>query len=89
MVAPGLYRRRRNSEPDGGDWSPRELNPEFGAVSRSVSVLVLRWRPVCNCGPGRQTPKVGAGDHAGQDAQPAPQRLTLLGGVYRHPLVSR
>ena len=62
-------------------------SPESGAVTRSA--LVLNCRPGRCRGPGRLTPKVGAGDHPGEDAQTAPQRLLLLGGVRRRPLVSR
>ena len=62
---------------------------EDGSVSRSISVLVLRWWPGRGCGPGLLTPKVRAGDDSGKDAQTAPQRLLLLGGVRHRPLVSR
>ena len=62
-------------------------SPESGAVTRSA--LVLRRRPGRSSGPGLLPPKVGAGDDPGQDAQTAPQRLLLLGGVLRRPLVSR
>ena len=62
-------------------------SPESGAVTRSA--LVFRRRPRRSSGPGLLTPKVGAGDDPGQDAQTAPQGLLLLGGVRRRPLVSR
>ena len=58
------------------------------SLSVSVSVLVLGGRPGLRPEPGRLTPKMGAGDHPGEDAQPAPQRLPLLGGVRRRPVVS-
>lgn len=63
--------------------------PESEPVSPSVSVLVLRSRPGRMQGPGRLTPKVGAGDHTGEDAQPAPHRLPLLGGERRGPAVGQ
>ena len=62
---------------------------EDGSVSRSIPFLALRWRPGRGCGPGRQTPQVGAGDHPGQDAQPTPHRLSLLGGAGRRPPLRR
>ncbi len=62
---------------------------EDGSVSRSIPFLALRWWPGRGCGPGLQTPQVRAGDDPGKDAQTAPQRLLLLGGVRRRPLVSR
>ena len=65
-------------------------SPESGSVSLSVSVLVPRCRPGRSLGPGRQPLQVGAGDDAGQDAQPTPDRLALLGGaVWRFPLRRR
>ena len=61
-----------------------------GPLGLSVSVLVLRWRPGRSPGPGRLTTQVGAGDHPGDDAQPATQRLPLLCGVrWRSPLPRR
>ena len=62
---------------------------EDGSVSRSIPFLALRWWPGRGCGPGLLTPQVGAGDHPGQDAQTAPQRLPLLGGVCRRPPIGR
>ncbi len=56
--------------------------------SRSVSILGLYGRPRCRQRPGRLTPKVGAGDHPGQDAQPAPHSLLPFGGVRRSSAVS-
>ena len=65
-------------------------SPESGPVSRSVPILALRRRLRRSPGPGRPTPEVGSGDHAGQDAKPAPDRLPLLGGVrWRSPLRRR
>ena len=49
-----------------------------GLVGPSVPNLVLRRRPGRSTGPGRLTPKVGAGDDPSQDAQPTPHRLPLL-----------
>ena len=60
-----------------------------GSVSRSVPVFVLRWRPGRSLGPGRLTTKVGACDHAGQDAKPTPHRLPLLWGVRRRSPLRR
>ena len=59
------------------------------SFSLSVSVPVLGCRPGRSHGSGLLTSKVGAGDHPGDDAQPAPQRLPLLGGVRRRPLAYR
>ena len=61
--------------------------PESGPVG--CSVPVLRWRSGRSHGPRRLTLKVGAGDHPGEDAQAAPQRLPLLGGVRRRLSVCR
>ena len=73
----------RNGESRTWTWG----TPEDGSVSRSIPVLVLRRRPGRSCGPGRLPLQVGAGDDAGQDAQPTPDRLALLGGaVWRFPL---
>ena len=58
-------------------------------VSRSVCVLALRRRLRRSPGPGRQTPQVSAGDHSGQDAQPAPDRLPLLGRARRRSPLRR
>ena len=68
----------------GCDGAPRD-----GSASRSVCVLALRCWPGRSCGPGRLTPQVGAGDHSGQDAKPAPHRLLLLGGMRRRPAIVR
>ena len=73
----------------GGIGTQTQGAAEDGSVSRSISSLDLRWWPGRGCGPGLLTPQVGAGDHPGQDAQTAPQRLLLLGGVRHRPLVSR
>ena len=69
----------------------RECAPKLGirAVQPSVPVLVLCCRPGRSPGPGRLTTQVGAGDHPGQDAQTAPHRLPLLGGVRRRPAIGR
>ena len=65
-------------------------SPESGPVSRSVPVLVLCCRPGRSPGPGRLTPKMGAGNHPGQDAKPTTHRLTLLCVVrWRSPLRRR
>ena len=65
-------------------------SPESGPVSRSVPVLVLCCRPGRSPGPGRLTPKMGAGNHPGQDANPTTHRLTLLCVVrWRSPLRRR
>ena len=70
-------------------WNGSRRGSKSGPVGPSVSVLVLHCRPGRSRGPGRLTPKVGAGDHPGDDAQPAPQRLPLLGGVRRRPAIGR
>ena len=64
-----------------GDGTDVGRSPESGPVSRSVPVLVLCCRPGRSPGPGRLTPKMGAGNHPGQDAKTAPHRLSLLGRV--------
>ena len=65
-------------------------SPESGPVSRSVPVLVLCCRPGRSPGPGRLTPKMGAGNHPGQDAKPTTHRLTLPCVVrWRSPLRRR
>ena len=84
----GSYESRQDAGGVGGYDGSGGRNPESGPVSRSVSVLTLRWWPGRGCGPGLLTPQVRAGDDPGQDAQTAPQRLLLLGGVRRRPLVS-
>ena len=72
----------RNGESGTWTWG----SSKDGSVSRSVSVFVLRGRPGRSRGLGRLTPKMGAGDHPGQDAKPAPHRLLLVGGVcWRSP----
>ena len=69
---------------DGIEFEGR--NPGRVGLGCSVSVLLVRGRPGRSRGPGRLTPKVGASDHAGQDAKPAPHRLLLVGGVcWRSP----
>ena len=75
------------SQPKGEISLHVNRSPESGAVTRSA--LVLRRRPGRSSRPGLLTPKVGPGDHPGEDAQTTPQRLQLLGGVPRRPLVSR
>ena len=72
----------------GRDESGAEArNP--GPGTRSVPVLVLRRRPRRGPGPERLTPKVGAGDHPGEDAQPTMNRLALLGGACRRSPLRR
>ena len=63
--------------------------PEDGSVSRSVCVLAPRRRLWRRTGPGLLTTQVGAGDHPGKDAQPTPDRLSLLGGAGRRSPVRR
>ena len=75
------------SQPEGEISLHVNRSPESGAVTRSV--LILRRRLGRSCGLGSMTPKVGAGDHPGEDAQTAPQRLLLLGGVRCRPLFSQ
>ena len=57
-------------------------SPDSGPVTRSVSVLVLRRRPGRRHGPGRLTPKVGAGSHPGKDAQD-PMRSRTCAVLYK------
>ena len=70
---------------DGGNPSEAGIRP----AGLSLPVLVLLCRPGRSRGPGLLTPKVGAGDHPGDDAQTAVQRLLLLGSVRRRPLACR
>ena len=63
-------------------------NPDRSAAQ--APVLVVHRRHGRSCGPSRLPLQVGAGDHPRQDAQPAPDRLSLLGGaVWRFPLRRR
>ena len=53
------------------------------AHSGSGSAFGIRPRWRLSWGPGCLTPQVGAGDHAGQNAQPRLPPLTFGGGVLR------
>ena len=73
-----------------GDMMRAKAEATDGLMIRSLPGLSVRRRFRRSPGAGRLTPQMGAGDDTGQDAQPPPHRLTLLGGVrWRSPLRRR